>query len=203
MDPADTRQTLATALIRHEQSIQITHQSVTALAQSAEAQIQQMNHLVGSLPHSWPHDSWQLGRDLNHCRDSLLECWLVFSQRSGIFPLDLAKINYSVRLLRGQALSWAQVDASHLGVGDVLSQRRHIASLRLFQPPPVSRQTELLYGELQASGAGDGSAGMAPLAGGGGGASHSLDGPQEPGLPLGSEAIGVPYGIVGSFSWPV
>lgn len=50
--------------------------------------------------------------DLNHCCGFLLQCRLVISQRSRLFPTDAAKINYIISLLHGKALAWVQASNS-------------------------------------------------------------------------------------------
>lgn len=49
--------------------------------------------------------------DLNQCRGFLLQCQLVFSQRSRLFASDEAKINYIIGLLQGKG-AWAQASSS-------------------------------------------------------------------------------------------
>lgn len=128
MDPADSQRLLSAqnaALSRHEQSIQIAHQNVTSLAQSVESLVRQMSSLSASgdatasasatataaAGGSYACDPEPFDGDLNRCRGFLLQCRLVFAQRSAQFHSDQAKIYYIIGLLRGRALAWAQASS--------------------------------------------------------------------------------------------
>lgn len=51
--------------------------------------------------------------DLDKCRGFLLQCRLVFLQRSRLFVSDEAKINYVIGLLRGRVLACAGATSAH------------------------------------------------------------------------------------------
>lgn len=127
MDPADTQRALSgqgAAISRHEQSIQIAHDSISQLAHSVNELVQQLKHVPCSEPasnsrvggaagfsDSYTCDPEPYDGDLSKCRGFVLQCQLVFSQRAHLFPTDRAKVNYIIGLLRGRALAWAQASA--------------------------------------------------------------------------------------------
>lgn len=129
MDPADSQRSLTNTIRQHEESIQIAHQNVAALARSVGALVQQMSHLASSgatagsgeggaaAPSGSSHacDPEPFDGDLSKCRGFLLQCRLVFAQRPHLFTSDSGKINYIIGLLRGRALAWAQASSgAHL-----------------------------------------------------------------------------------------
>lgn len=61
---------------------------------------------------SYTCDPEPFSGDLNCWRRFLLQCRLVFAQRSHSFASDEVKINYIIGLLRSDALSWAQSSSS-------------------------------------------------------------------------------------------
>lgn len=124
MDPAGTQRSLAdqeAAISRHEQSIQIAHQSLAALARSVDTLVQRLNQApslgaAGDQETSVPASSYACDPDpydgdLGKCRGFILQCRLVFSQRAHLFPSDRSKINYIIGRLRGRALAWAQASS--------------------------------------------------------------------------------------------
>lgn len=54
-------------------------------------------------------------RDLNKCRDFLLQCRLVFDQCPLSFAIDSARVNFLIGLLRGKVLTWAEALSARFG----------------------------------------------------------------------------------------
>lgn len=89
MDTARTRQTLSSqdaAAAHHEQSIQIGHQNLTALARFVDSLVQ----LLGQSTILGAADNRSEGKTLVSVGVFVLQCWLVFLQRA--FPSDSSKI---------------------------------------------------------------------------------------------------------------
>lgn len=122
MDPAEQQQALASKAVllgRHEQVILLDNMAVLS---------QRMCRLavpgVYTFPATGPAVAASVSADsyvcdpepfhgnLDHCWGFLLQCMLVFTQRSRHFALDGAKVIYVIGLLRGRALAWAQASGS-------------------------------------------------------------------------------------------
>lgn len=69
---------------------------------------------LGSAPRkSYACDPEPFEGDVDKCWGFLLQCRLVFLQRSRLFVSDEAKINYVIGLLRGRALACAEASSAH------------------------------------------------------------------------------------------
>lgn len=125
LDPADTHRALssqAATIVRHEQSIQIAHQNLAALAQCVDTLVPQMKLLTSSAAFAHPVagaaaaltvpgdlyacDAEPFDGTLEWCRGFfcfvfLRQCLLVFDQHLHLFASDEAKINDIIGLLRG------------------------------------------------------------------------------------------------------
>lgn len=110
-------------LENHEQAIAPLYHNVDALTQSITNRMHGTAGVAVSPPlpasaaaavaPTSPSDAYMcdpepFDGDIDKCRGFLLQCRLVFSQRSRMFPSDAAKINYVIGLLQGQVLVWAQ-----------------------------------------------------------------------------------------------
>lgn len=137
MDPADMQQALnsqGVLLGSHDQLIKALHQDRAEMAKAITELTRQVSCLTSSVPQSGASasgssppvreahvcDPEPFHGDLDKCRGFLLQCRLVFEQRSLSFSSDSAKVNYFIGLLRGKALAWVEAMSSRTDLGSVV-----------------------------------------------------------------------------------
>lgn len=121
MDPAHANQALSAqgAAIRqlHQDMLEIG-QELTALRQPVSALQAPALPVVAPAVRvalscdSYPYDLEPFDSNLDQCTGFLLQCRLVFSQWSRLFPTDESKKNFVIGLHRGRALRWARASSS-------------------------------------------------------------------------------------------
>lgn len=150
MDPAGRHTTTSAPevfLSRYEQGIQILIDNMAALAADMRrlipARSPSPSGAAAAARSSASGDSHACDpepfhRELDRCCGFILQCQLVFSQRSRTFRSDQTKINYILGLLRGRALTWAQASCTEVHL-DTLPLEEFLRRLRrIFDRPSHS-----------------------------------------------------------------